>query len=106
MIYASLHADPDRAFPYYTGRGGEAGRAGGAGANRNLVLPAGCGDDEYLGVLDTALDLIAARNPAGLVVSLGLDTYRLDPICDLGLDAALTEQEVAAAAQPVPRRST
>jgi acetoin utilization deacetylase AcuC-like enzyme len=57
-------------------------------------------------VLDTALDLIAARNPAGLVVSLGLDTYRLDPICDLGLDAALTEQEVAAAAQPVPRRST
>jgi acetoin utilization deacetylase AcuC-like enzyme len=151
VIYASLHADPDRAFPYYTGRGSEAGRAGGAGANQNLVLPAGCGDDEYLAVLDTALDLIAARRPAGLVVSLGLDTYRLDPICDLGLttagyqriggrvaglglptvivqeggyhlpslginartwlrgflglDAALTEQEVAAAALPVPRRS-
>jgi acetoin utilization deacetylase AcuC-like enzyme len=150
VLYASLHADPDRAFPYYTGRGGEAGRAGGAGANRNLVLPAGCGDDEYLGVLDTALDLIAARRPAGLVVSLGLDTYRLDPICDLGLttggyqrigsrvadlglptvivqeggyhlpslginartwlrgflglDAALTEQEIGAAAHPVPGR--
>jgi acetoin utilization deacetylase AcuC-like enzyme len=151
VVYASLHADPDRAFPYYTGRSGETGRGAGAGANRNLTLPAGCGDDEYLGVLDTALDLIAAHRPAGLVVSLGLDTYRLDPICDLGLttggyqrtggrvadlglptvivqeggyhlpslginartwlrgflgrDAALTEQEVTAAAQPVPRRS-
>ena len=38
--------------------------------------------------LDSALDLIATGLPAGLVVSLGFDTYRLDPICDLGLTTA------------------
>ncbi len=36
-------------------------------------------------MLETALDVIAASSAAGLVVSLGLDTYELDAICDLGL---------------------
>jgi acetoin utilization deacetylase AcuC-like enzyme len=83
--YVSLHGDPERAFPYYTGRAAEAGQGPGAGANHNFPLPEGCTDDEYLAVVDSALDLIAAGRPAGLVVSLGFDTYRLDPICDLGL---------------------
>jgi acetoin utilization deacetylase AcuC-like enzyme len=83
--YVSLHGDPERAFPYYTGRPAESGHGAGAGANRNFPLAEGCADDEYLATLDTALDLIAAGRPAGLVVSLGFDTYRLDPICDLGL---------------------
>lgn len=83
--YVSLHGDPERAFPYYTGRAAESGQGAGAGANRNFPLAEGCTDDEYLAVVDTALDLIAAGRPAGLVVSLGFDTYQLDPICDLGL---------------------
>jgi acetoin utilization deacetylase AcuC-like enzyme len=85
VCYVSLHADPDRAFPYFTGRAAESGQGPGAGANRNFVLAEGCGDEEYLAVLDAALDVIASTRAAGLVVSLGLDTYRLDPICDLGL---------------------
>jgi acetoin utilization deacetylase AcuC-like enzyme len=83
--YVSLHADPDRAFPYFTGRAAETGHGAGAGANRNFVLAAGCDDEAYLAVLDAALDVIGSGRAAGLVVSLGLDTYRLDPICDLGL---------------------
>jgi len=83
--YVSLHADPDRAFPYFTGRAAESGRGRGAGANHNFVLAEGCGDEQYLAVLDAALDAVASGQAAGLVVSLGLDTYRLDPICDLGL---------------------
>ncbi|HEX9203216.1 MAG TPA: histone deacetylase [Vicinamibacteria bacterium] len=83
--YVSLHGDPDRAFPYYTGRAAESGHGPGSGANRNFPLAEGCGDEEYLAVLDSALDLIGAGRPAGLIVSLGLDTYRLDPICDLAL---------------------
>jgi acetoin utilization deacetylase AcuC-like enzyme len=85
VCYVSLHADPDRAFPYLTGRAAESGQGPGAGANHNFALAEGCGDEEYLAVLDAALDVIAASRAAGLVVSLGLDTYRLDPICDLGL---------------------
>jgi len=83
--YVSLHGDPDRAFPYYTGRAAESGHGPGSGANRNFPLAEGCGDEEYLAVLDSALDLIGTGRPAGLIVSLGLDTYRLDPICDLAL---------------------
>jgi acetoin utilization deacetylase AcuC-like enzyme len=85
VCYVSLHADPDRAFPYFTGRAAESGQGQGVGANRNFVLAEGCGDEEYLAVLKTALDVIGSSRAAGLVISLGLDTYRLDPICDLGL---------------------
>jgi acetoin utilization deacetylase AcuC-like enzyme len=85
VLYVSLHGDPDRAFPYYTGRTTETGTGQGAGATRNFPLAARCPDQEYLAVLETALDVIAASGAAGLVVSLGLDTYELDAICDLGL---------------------
>ncbi len=85
VLYVSLHGDPDRAFPYFTGRAAETGAAAGTGATRNFPLPERCGDQEYLAVLGTALDVIAARGAAALVVSLGLDTYELDPICDLAL---------------------
>src|SRR5215470_13781410 len=85
VCYVSLHADPDRAFPYFTGRAAESGQGQGVGANRNFVLAEGCGDEDYLAMLDAALDVVGSSRAAGLVVSLGLDTYRLDPICDLGL---------------------
>jgi len=85
VCYVSLHGDPDRAFPYFTGRPGEAGQGRGTGATANFVLAEGCGDEEYLAVLDTALDVIGSSGAGALVVSLGLDTYRLDPICDLAL---------------------
>jgi len=85
VLYVSLHGDPDRAFPYFTGRAAETGTGKGSGFTRNFPLPDRCPDQEYLAVLDTALALISASGAAGLVVSLGLDTYQLDAICDLGL---------------------
>jgi acetoin utilization deacetylase AcuC-like enzyme len=85
VLYVSLHGDPDRAFPYFTGRAAETGLGQGTGATRNFPLAERCGDQEYLAVLETALDVIRSSPAAGLVVSLGLDTYELDPICDLGL---------------------
>ena len=82
VVYVSLHADPDRAFPYFTGRTGEVGRGKGAGANRNIVLGEGCGDEEYLTTLEGALRFIDGLSPRGLVVSLGVDTYAGDPLSD------------------------
>ena len=63
----------------------ETGAGPGAGTTCNLPLPARCGDDAYLGHLDRALEAIDAFGEAPLVVSLGLDTYGRDPICDLAL---------------------
>jgi len=83
--YASLHGDPDRVYPYFTGRADETGGGAGHGATFNQPLPAGTGDDAWLAVLDRALDWLAGRHDGLVVVSLGIDTYGLDPLCDFAL---------------------
>jgi acetoin utilization deacetylase AcuC-like enzyme len=85
VLYVSLHGDPARAYPYFSGFEEETGAGEGAGSTLNLPLPVRCDDDTYLASLDRALEAIDAFGDAPLVVSLGIDTYRLDPICDLGL---------------------
>lgn len=85
VLYVSLHGDPDRAYPYFAGFADETGADAGAGANLNLPLPLGCSNEEYLAHLDRGLEAIAGFGGSTLVVSLGIDTYGRDPICDLAL---------------------
>ena len=85
VLYASLHGDPDRAYPYFAGYADERGAGPGEGANLNIPLRAGCTDEEYLAAIDRALEEIAGVGGRVLVVSLGLDTYGQDPICDFAL---------------------
>jgi len=85
VLYVSLHGDPDRAYPYFSGFAEETGAGQGEGTNLNLPLSEGCTDEEYLVNLDLGLQAIAAFGGSTLVVSLGMDTYGRDPICDLAL---------------------
>ena len=86
VLYLSLHADPERAYPYYTGYQTERGFDAGEGLNRNFPLPERTDGTRYLGVLGDALRLVAEFAPDGpLVVSAGFDTFHLDPIADLTL---------------------
>lgn len=85
VFYISLHGAPDRAFPYFLGYGDETGDAAGRGWNLNVGLERGVKDAEYLRALDAVLAEVRSREVLGLVVSLGVDTYRDDPISDLGL---------------------
>ncbi len=48
VLYVSLHADPDRAFPYFIGWADENGAGPGEGFTLNLPLPAGCTNDHHL----------------------------------------------------------
>jgi acetoin utilization deacetylase AcuC-like enzyme len=89
VLYVSLHGDPDRAYPFFAGHADETGASAGEGANLNIPLPAGCSDEEYLAALAPAMERIAAVGGSSLVVSLGLDTYRDDPICDFALTTAV-----------------
>ncbi len=57
----------------------------GRGSTTNLPLEAGTDDATYLAVLARALDAVDDFDPAIVVVSLGLDTFGGDPICDLAL---------------------
>ena len=83
--YVSIHADPDRQYPYFLGRADETGEGEGAGENLNIPLRAGATNDEYLAATDRALEAIAAVPGSVIVVSLGFDTYGLDPIGDFAL---------------------
>jgi acetoin utilization deacetylase AcuC-like enzyme len=85
VLYVSLHADPDRQYPYFLGRADETGEGPGAGANLNLPLPAGTTNERYLDALDTALERIASEPGSVIVVSLGFDTYALDPLGDFAI---------------------
>ncbi len=83
--YVSLHGDPHRAYPYFIGHADEIGSGKGRHHNINVPLPARTNDDAYLAHLTRVCEHIAAFKPSLLVVSLGVDTYELDPISDLDI---------------------
>jgi acetoin utilization deacetylase AcuC-like enzyme len=83
--YVSLHGDPTRAYPYSIGFADETGTGRGRGYNFNYPLPKAADDDLFVATLADACERVAAFNPALLIVSLGLDTYITDPICDLAV---------------------
>lgn len=88
VLYASLHADPRRLYPFFLGHADEIGEGEGRGANLNLPQPLRADDSTYLADLDRALEWIDASAGAIVVVSLGFDTYERDPIGDLALTTA------------------
>ena len=83
--YVSLHGDPTRAYPYHTGFADETGSGRGSGCTCNVPLAAGLDDDAYLVALERTLEAVSGFAPDVVVVSLGVDTYVDDPICDLAL---------------------
>jgi acetoin utilization deacetylase AcuC-like enzyme len=85
VLYVSLHGDPDRAYPYFAGYPSETGTDLGEGTNLNLPLPKDCSNQDYLANLDRGLEKVASFDCDVVVVSLGIDTYERDPICDLAL---------------------
>lgn len=82
VLTVSLHADPDRAYPFFSGGADEVGAGPGAGHNRNVPLPPAVDDDAYLQVLAAVGAFIRRFSPDFLVVSVGFDTYREDPLGD------------------------
>ncbi len=85
--FVSLHGDPVRAYPWFTGFADETGTGAGRGHTLNVPLAAGTDDEAYAAALSHALERVAAFGPDLLVVSLGVDTFRDDPISDLALTA-------------------
>jgi acetoin utilization deacetylase AcuC-like enzyme len=86
VLYLSLHADPARAYPYFSGYAGERGTGDGLALTRNWPLAPRTGLDGYAVALAEALRMIVAFSPdAPLVISAGFDTFERDPIGDLAL---------------------
>lgn len=87
VLYVSIHGDPAGAYPYFTGFGDEVGQGRGRGATRNLPMAPGTADAAYLDALAVACEVVAGFGADTLVVSLGIDTFGDDPICDFDLTA-------------------
>jgi len=87
VLFLSLHGDPREAFPYYAGHADETGAGDGDGFTVNYPLPPGTGYDRWGEALDDACERVKAFAPQAVVVSLGVDTYREDPISFFTLDS-------------------
>lgn len=85
VLTVSLHADPERFYPFFWGHASERGEGAGLGYNLNLPLPRGTLIDDYLRALDTALERIALFGADVIVVALGLDAHENDPLKGLAL---------------------
>jgi acetoin utilization deacetylase AcuC-like enzyme len=88
VLFVSLHADPDRQYPYFLGGADERGVGAGEGFNLNYPLPIKTTDDQYLAALDEACEQIARYAPNYLLVSLGVDTFGGDPLGDFAMTHA------------------
>ena len=84
VFYTSIHGEDE--YPYYTGNADETGTGDAAGTNLNLPLKTGSSFEEYLEKLELALEALSIVDPKLLVVSLGFDTFHLDPIGSFKID--------------------
>jgi len=85
VLTVSLHADPERFYPFFWGYADERGEGAGLGYNLNLPLPRKSGDDLFLEALQVGLRRIRSFSPDAIVVTLGLDAFEGDPFGGLSV---------------------
>lgn len=88
VFYVSLHVDPARCFPYFSGYRASTGTDQGEGFNLNVPLPPDVVGSAYLSYLAPALEVVASSSAEFILVSLGLDTALGDPSGDVCLLAS------------------
>lgn len=82
----SLHVDPTDFYPFFWGGADEQGVGEGQGANINLPLPLGCNGETFFNALEKLVESMQAFRPEAVVVALGLDGHRADPLAGMTLE--------------------
>jgi acetoin utilization deacetylase AcuC-like enzyme len=83
VLTVSVHADPDRYYPWYVGHADERGTGAGEGRNVNLPLPFGSGDGAWLDAIGRGVAAARGFGAEALVVPLGFDPSEHEPLAAL-----------------------
>jgi len=81
----SIHQDPTTLYPG-TGFAHQKGEGAGEGYNLNIPLPPGTGEKEYLAAVDKILPLAKEYYHDVIILVLGVDTYKDDPLAGFQLE--------------------
>jgi acetoin utilization deacetylase AcuC-like enzyme len=87
VLLVNIHADPKQEYPHFLGHADETGTGPGEGHNLNLPLRWGTGWPLWSEALETGCRKVAEFAPDALVVSLGVDTFKDDPISQFRLES-------------------
>lgn len=80
VLTVSVHGDPNRYYPFFTGHAEERGAGAGEGCNLNLPLAFGTGDEGWLAAVAQGIEAARRFGAEALVVSLGFDASRDEPL--------------------------
>lgn len=79
VFYASIHANPNLMYPYFSGYSEETGTGAARGTKCNIPLAKGSGEEVYQEAVEKALKQIRDFSPKYLLISAGFDTHKDDP---------------------------
>ncbi|WP_286749797.1 histone deacetylase family protein [Marinobacter sp. UBA2688] len=82
----SVHADTEVFYPFFWGSSGEQGTGDGLGCNLNVPLPLGSDGTAFMLGLETLISGLRMFQPEAIVVALGLDAHKDDPLAGLALE--------------------
>ena len=85
VLTVSVHADPNRYYPWYVGHVDERGAGAGEGRNLNLPLPFGSGDGAWLEAIGHGAEAARRFGAEALVVPLGFDASEHEPLAALAV---------------------
>jgi acetoin utilization deacetylase AcuC-like enzyme len=88
VLFCSLHGDPRELYPHFLGYADEKGEGPGSGFNINYPMPRKTGYKAWSAALRDALKRIKAFKADVLVVSLGVDAFKDDPVGLLALTSS------------------
>ncbi|MER9594101.1 histone deacetylase family protein [Mesorhizobium sp. M0244] len=80
VLTVSVHADPDGFPMFFSGYADETGSGAGEGFNLNLPLKPGSDDAAFVDAIAVGMRRVADFGPDVLIIALGLDAYRGDPL--------------------------
>lgn len=87
VLTISIHADPDKYYPWFVGRTRERGAGAGDGRNMNMPLGFGTGDEGWLDAIRYAMAAIRDQKTEALVLPLGFDASEHEPLAALKVTA-------------------